>query len=145
MMDPLSAISLAGNVVQFVDFCCNLVSKSIEIHQSHEGAPRDIISIEIATKDLTQLSSEVRNSIATATADDALERLCRSCIAVASELLQALSKVKANGNAQKWLSFRMALRSVWSKEKIRELEHRLAMLRGQLNLRLTADLRYDTS
>jgi hypothetical protein len=141
MMDPFTAVSLAGNVVQFVDFCGNLVSKSIEIYQSHEGAPRNIINIEIATKDLAQLSNKVRNSIAIATADDGLERLCQSCIAVADELMQTLGKIKANSNPQKWLSFRKALRSVWSKEKIRELEHRLAMLRDQLNLRFTADLR----
>lgn len=141
MMDPLTAIGLAGNVVQFVDFCGKLVSKSVEIYRSREGVLREIIDIETATKDLAQLNDQ--NSIVTA--DEALERLCKSCIAVADELLQALGKVKVNGSPQKWLSFRKALRSVWSKEQIRELEQRLAILRDQLNLRLTADLRYDSS
>jgi hypothetical protein len=74
-MEPLVAIGLVGNIVQFVDFSSKLISKTAE------------------------------------------------------------------GGKSKWKSFRKALRSVWSKEKVLEIERRLSTFRDEINLRIVVDLR----
>jgi hypothetical protein len=138
-MDPITAVGLAGTVIQLVDFSIKIVSKSSELYLSGSDGTVENQSIEEATKDLTKLNDQVKSS---SVGDSDLQKLCKACGDAADELLVALSKVKVNGNGRAWQSFRKALRSIWSKEKIQELEKRLARFRDELNLRLTAGLRY---
>ena len=139
-MDPLTIIGLVGNIVQFVDFSGKLISKSTELYQSSEGALAANIDTETATNHLVLLNNKLKNA-ATTTGDGALERLCKSCGTAADELLAALDKVKVKGKQDKWTSIGKALRSVWSKEEIVELERRLAKFREELNLHVVVDLR----
>jgi len=74
--------------------------------------------------------------------DAALQTLCLSCRESAIHLLEALDKVKAKGKQQKWESIRKALRSVWSKEEVKELEQQLAKIKDDLNLHVVVGLRY---
>jgi hypothetical protein len=140
MMDPLSTIGLVGNIVQFVDFGSKLISKSVELYRSTEGALDENLDTETATNHLKDLNEKLKNG-AKSTGDTTLKDLCEACDKVARELLEALDKVKVKGKHEKWKSIRKALRSVWSKEHIEELEQRLARLRAELNLHLVVDLR----
>jgi hypothetical protein len=139
-MEALAIIGLVGNIVQFVDFSGKLISKSTELYRSSEGALAENIDIEMATNHLVLLNSKLKDAAA-ATGDSALENLCKSCNTAAEKLLAALAKVKVNGQQQKWKSMRKALRSVWSKEEIGELERRLSKFREELNLHIVVDLR----
>jgi hypothetical protein len=139
-METLAAIGLVGNIVQLVDFSGKLISKSAQLYQSSEGALPYNIDIETVTGDLVVLNNKLKDA-ANIAGDGALESLCKSCNAVAEELLAALDKVKVKGKQQKWKSIRKALQSVWSKEHIGELERRLASFREELNLHVTVDLR----
>jgi hypothetical protein len=140
MMDPLSTIGLVGNIVQFVDFGSKLISKSVELYRSTEGALDENLDTETATNHLKDLNEKLKNG-AKSTGDTTLKDLCEACDKVARELLEALDKVKVKGKHEKWKSIRKALRSVCSKEHIEELEQRLARLRAELNLHLVVDLR----
>ncbi|KAF2183820.1 hypothetical protein K469DRAFT_710189 [Zopfia rhizophila CBS 207.26] len=139
-METLAIISLIGNVVQFVDFSGKLIAKSTELYRSSEGALAENIDTETATNHLLLLNNKIKDA-ATANSDDALNRLCESCKSTADELLAALNKVKVNGKQDRWKTVRKALRSVWSKEEIRELEGRLARFREELNLHVVVGLR----
>ena len=139
-MEAFAIIGLVGNIVQFVDFSSKLLTKSTELYQSNEGALAENIDTEIATNDLVLLNNKLKDA-ATTTSDDALKRLCESCKSTANELLAALNKVRVNGKQNRWKTIRQALRSVWSKEKIRELEGRLARFREELNLHVVVNIR----
>ncbi|KAH0543092.1 hypothetical protein FGG08_002606 [Glutinoglossum americanum] len=139
-MEVLAAIGLAGNIIQFVDFGGKLISKTAEIQKSSTGALAENINIETATDDLALLSTKLHDS-ANSAGDTALQELCQSCNAVATELLTVLDSIKVHGGQNKWKSFRKALRSVWSKEDIALLEKQLARFRDELNLRVAVDLR----
>jgi hypothetical protein len=139
-MEILAIIGLVGNIVQFVDFSGKLISKSAELYQSSEDALAENIDTETVTKHLLILNKKLKDT-ANATGDAPLQRLCVSCHAVAIDLLVALDEVKAKGEQKKWESIRKALRSVWRKGEIEELERRLARFREELNLHLAVDLR----
>lgn len=140
-METLAIVSLVGNVVQFVDFSSKLIAKSTELYRSSEGALAENIDAETAAKHLVLINNKIQATV-TAVSDEALKRLCESCRTTADELLAALDKVKVNGKQGRWKSTRKALRSVWTKEKIRELEGRLAKFKEELNLHIVVDLRY---
>ena len=70
MLEALAAVSLASNVLQFVEFLAKVVSKSSEIRQ--HGATILNEEIEIIMTDLTRMMKELEQSAtqepATATA-----------------------------------------------------------------------------
>ena len=57
MLDPFTALSLAGNIIQFVDLGRSVLVKSLEIYRS--GSTEASRQLEIVTKDLTALTSEI--------------------------------------------------------------------------------------
>jgi hypothetical protein len=141
MPDPLTAIGLVGNIVQFIDFGCKIVSKTTETYKSADGVLKENADLEIVTNDLISINTILTTSSAATSADPALENLCLGCVEVSTELLAALAKVKAGKDPTKWRSVRKALRSVWSKDKISSLEARLGGFRDEVNLRIVVSLR----
>jgi hypothetical protein len=139
-METLAIIGLVGNIVQFVDFSGKLISKSTKLYQSGAGTLAEHIDIETAAYHLVLLNSKLKDA-ATITGDGALESLCMSCGTAADSLLAALDKIKVKDKQYKWKSIRKALRSIWSKEEIEDLERRLATFREELNLHVVVDLR----
>ena len=137
-MDPITAVGFAATVVQLVDYSTKLVSKSREFYLSGSGVLVENSHIEKATDDLLKLNAHLKKSI---TNDPDLQGICDVCTDAAGELLVALSKVKVDGKGKIWQSFRKALRSIWSKDKLQELENRLARFRDEWNLRITVYLR----
>jgi len=59
LLDPLTALSLAGTVVQFVDFTSKILAKGAEIHRSLDGSLRENVEVESIVKDLVQLNSRL--------------------------------------------------------------------------------------
>jgi hypothetical protein len=57
MLDPLTALSLAGNIIQFVDFATKLFIKGREIYNPAEGLSVCDQELEMITKDLRDVSA----------------------------------------------------------------------------------------
>jgi hypothetical protein len=51
-MEALVALGLVGNIVQLVDFSGKLISKSIQLHHSYDGALVENVDVESAAKQL---------------------------------------------------------------------------------------------
>jgi hypothetical protein len=89
-MDPFSALTVAASVVQFIQFGSSLISTSIEIYQSAEGASTRQIDIELTTLSLVGVTEKIK-----AGADDqALQTICSGCISVSSIMVSKLAKLK---------------------------------------------------
>jgi hypothetical protein len=140
-MEVLSIIGLVGNIVQFVDFSSKLIAKTTKLYRSNEDALAENIDVETATSHLVLLNNKIKDA-ATITSDDVLRRLCESCKSTADELLALLNNIKVDSKQGKFKSVWKALRNVWSKEQISELEGRLARFREELHLHIVVDLRY---
>ncbi|KAL8834112.1 MAG: hypothetical protein Q9170_003915 [Blastenia crenularia] len=130
-MDPLSALGIASNVIQLVEFSGKLIAGTTELYTSIDGAKRVNRELEEITADLTQICTEYanpQNNMSGRNASDseiALVALFRSCKDLGQELLAVLQSVKVKDPRHKWSTFRQALRSAWKEGKIREYEKRL--------------------
>ena len=62
MSDPLTTLALVGNVVQFIDFGCKLVSKTAELAQSAEGVLKENADLEVTTTDSISISNGLRST-----------------------------------------------------------------------------------
>lgn len=140
-MTPLETISLVGNIITFVQFSAEIVSKARDIYHSAD-ATTETINLDIVTTDLNNLAS--RLSSATGPAEDReLVDLCLKCSNTAKRLQDALQKLKLQGPRTTLKAFRKAFRSIWSAKDIEALEKTLCSYRDELNLRILVDLRLD--
>lgn len=149
VLDPLSALSVAGNVVQFTEFTINLLSKSRKIFNSEEGTLIENIELEAVARNLAELSGRIGETFSTQTRgqiltfdDINLKSLCDNCISTAEELLAALGKLRLQGKHEKWASFRKALKTVLSENELNGLSRKLEGYRRQIDTQLLVSLRY---
>lgn len=140
-METVAAIGIAGNIVQFIDFGCKLLSKAKAIYR--DGAAVEHTDLRKVTEDLTALITKLSEDIrqASASNEPELQELCEGCLGVAKELQHALTKVNASSGQGRWKSIRAALKAVWGKEHITELKGRLDAYSMQLDRRVLVGLR----
>jgi hypothetical protein len=148
MVDPLTTLSAASNVAQFIELVVKVVGKSRDIRNSASGILDEHKHLDDVTKDLTTLTAKLRESLTVPdvptclTADEqALSNLCAGCLEVSSQLAAALSRLKGKGNLGTFRSLRQALKCVWSKNDIDNLEKTVRVYREQLNTRVLVGLR----
>ncbi|TGO21177.1 hypothetical protein BPAE_0235g00060 [Botrytis paeoniae] len=146
MLDPLSALSLAGTIVQFVDFGSKVISTATELHHSSEGALANNLELSTIISDLSSISNDLsarstgqgkhsynKNELA-------LIGLASPCKGLSDKLLHVLDGLNIKKADTKWASAHQAMRSLWKKAYISEISKRLDDFRNQLILRLVAIL-----
>ncbi|KAM0152038.1 hypothetical protein ACHAQE_008220 [Botrytis cinerea] len=164
-MDPLTALSIAGNIMQFLDFSCKLISGVQEIYQN--GRLDVHTETQKVVEDLSKFSSEMSISIQSDRTTRALtqneiqlEELCSDCSSLAGELVKRLKtfqlsdgfnktvkKKKKNGlhvfkeAKTVWLSVSQVIKSTLSSTELKEMERKLQNLRDAINVRMLGSLR----
>jgi hypothetical protein len=151
MADPLTALSLASNILQLISFASDLISKGHEIYKSVDGKLVEHLELEAVTRSLRDLSrSLIESKLGDSTkklshTDEQLLVLSRHCNVLAGELIDAIQRLKVGEKKTAWNSFRQALRSVWNEEKIERLSDRLENYRRQIDTTLLISLREQVS
>jgi hypothetical protein len=100
LLDPLTALSVAGTVVQFVDYTGKILEKGAEVYRSLDGALVENLEIQSIVEDLLYLNDKLvasahdpgnglrasKNSNKQLSLDEqALESLARACSDIARE------------------------------------------------------------
>ena len=128
-LESLAALSLAGNIVQFVDFGCRLFSKSRELYRSSDGVLAENVELENIANSLTALSKGLTPGSSQTQPESIdyknLRSLAKDCKSIATELLQALHELKVKDPQKKLQCFRTALKRIWRSEEIENIAKRL--------------------
>jgi hypothetical protein len=137
-MDPLSAIGLAGNILQFVDFASTLVGQDVEIYRSAFGATAVHTDLQTSIERLDALSKPLRKRVAVARNEDEAQivKTAVACNEIARDLATALDKLAATPHSRS-SSVWKALQAVWEQPKIEETVKRLNMCKNDLHLLLS--------
>jgi len=150
MLDPLSALSVAGAIVQFVQFSSKLISKGHELYKSTDGASLGHAELETIAKDLQELNGRLSSPAGSKEgrqtnwkdSGDSLTRLSEQCSVVASELIATLGKLKVEGPAsRRWKSLRQALKCLLQKSEVEALAARLQYLRDEIDFHILVSMR----
>ena len=103
-MEPLTALSLASNIIQVVDFSIRLVSKGYKIYKSADGTLAEYVDAEAVTNSLHILNGRLQRSVKDSIRngplsedEQSLMNLCANCERVANELLARFDRVKVTG------------------------------------------------
>jgi hypothetical protein len=146
-MDPVTAIGLAGSIVQFVSFSHEFVSLGKEIYKSSAGAREQSIELDTMIQDLSTIHESLLQSWSTdpnrrSKQENNIAILVTQCEPIYTELQGVLAGLQVQGDHRKWKSFCKALKSVWKEDQISNLEKRLHRLQQQIDSHLITDIRY---
>jgi hypothetical protein len=142
MMDPITALGVAGNIVQFIDFGLKATSKAREIHQSTDGALVENVDLEVVVIDLAALAQKlVKTHAGATTSNHGFNDICRRCNEAATELLAAFEGLKVSGHKSKAKSVRQALKIMWGKRRVEEMKTRLDGFRNEMQFHVLVNLK----
>jgi hypothetical protein len=147
-MEPLSALSIATAVIQFLDFTGKIVSGTWQIYRGQPPkkteANSDVASITESLHGVTKSLQASKNKSRLqpwSSQDAAISKLAESCTEVGEQLLTLLNRLRAQSNHRVWPSFRTALRTVWSEKDIERLCQTLENYRQQISMHILIALR----
>ena len=152
-MDPLTVISLAGNVIQFVEFGTRLLGRAEQLYTSSAGTIAVHDELELVTTDLRALVTRLRDSSPKLASDlessreeesswRSLQQICDQAANVADELISKLGGLKLKeGRFQKLRCLHEAVKSLWSEKEIKALSERLSGFRDALKTRVLFSIR----
>ena len=150
-MDPIVALGLASNVVQFIQYASDLIKTTAEIRRSSSGCPANVRALDDIygrLKDLgTALSTEAvfgadlmpHQTRDLARGVSAVKELSLACKRDCQKLLDVVGELRHSGGSAKpgcWQSFRMALQKHWKQPEIAELEARLTRTQVTMTLHI---------
>ena len=138
VMDPLTAIGLASNILSFIDFGFEVVSIAKDIHGSPTGKSEDGRNIEAVVKQMRAFSALLQppDDAQLAGGDKALCALATECSGVSDEILRLLEKIRPKDPKSKSSSLAAAFKTKWYEGELRKLGERLDHSRAQLTLQL---------
>ncbi|KAL1842598.1 hypothetical protein VTJ49DRAFT_4778 [Mycothermus thermophilus] len=137
-MEPLAAIGLASNILQFVEFTHKLVSTTHRLYQ--HGSRLEFLELESIAQGLrdraravTDGSRRIQSTEGANSEDQPLERLAADCIRITDELLAALDSLRCREPGNKWGSFYQALKTIWKADDIKALQDRVDRIGNALS------------
>lgn len=139
-MDPISVLGAITHFIEAAKYINDLLKEYKHASKAIQGANLKNGFLKRTTEDLSGLTEKLKHS--SPVLDPELEQLCKDCSLDANELLEALKKLEVIGRNSKWKSIRHGLRTVWSKEKIQEMERRMACYPDAINLRVLVNFRF---
>jgi short-subunit dehydrogenase len=152
-MDPLSALSLAGTVIQFVDFGSKLISQGYELYKSTKEDVQLAVDeeLELVTSDLRDVILRIQGANvitplhpSTSTMIDSssshstsFARICVEAVEVAQVILTKLDSFKFDSNIKSskrlLVTFHHILKRLWSKNELTQLQERLKTLKDEID------------
>ncbi|KAJ5626257.1 hypothetical protein N7510_002566 [Penicillium lagena] len=142
-MDPLTAISLAGNILTFIDFSYKVIHGANEVLSTSNGMTPENERLSILVKDLNVVTQDLVTNIPARTENEKqLCALAANCHALSGELYQILRRLKVGDKKSKWEGLMVKWHSMRKEKDIDLIERRLNGYRSQILIRLQVMFRY---
>ena len=149
-MDPFSILSIAGNVIQFLQFTAGILNSTKKIYYAASGASADSEHLEDVYSNLSRFNERLISWAKKRATEDHgqsyfesakdLEQIAEACKNDCQKLLDLVTKLKTKtGTRMKWWnSFSKAIREVWVEGEIDKLKARINENRQVATSRLCA-------
>lgn len=151
MIDPFTALSLAGNVVQFVQLGCKLTAEAHDVYNSASGASEENMEVETVitrllgtVRELEDYLESVDRTTSRGSASKSSKRLieiAKACKMIAVDILDRLEAIKKRGPPSVWGSIRQAIKIMWTKEELDALMRRLKAYISELDTAILVSLK----
>lgn len=150
-MEALEAISLASNILQFVELGAKVVKGSREIYQSANGTTKEFEHLGQTCQIISKLSAGLVPSRSPEELSDPsitsgerpikaeidLAFLALRCKEAADKLYQELESLRLNGSRGRAASFRQSIKNLWARSNVKDLQKTVESCRKDLMMCLT--------
>lgn len=134
-MDPLTAIGLVSNILQFLSFSHELLSSAKDVFNSPHGVTKEVQLLKLLIQDVQERSKAVGAVLNGDTeAASSIKEIASECETIADQLMEQLDsfQAKRKGFARTLEAMRVTGKFLWKKNEVYEmkaslfeLEHRL--------------------
>ncbi|PVH80336.1 hypothetical protein DL98DRAFT_654744 [Cadophora sp. DSE1049] len=132
-MDPLTAFSVAGTVIQFVDFSSKLLLGAHGLYKSTSG-------VLTANQELELVTAGLRGKL-----QESFFEIRDSATRLATELMTKLERLKVRedlkGHQRAWASLFKAVECAWTRDELHEMRLKLKTLKEAMESSLLFSLR----
>jgi capsule polysaccharide export protein KpsE/RkpR len=142
-MDPLTAISLAGNILTFIDISYNVISGVNKVLSTANGMTPENERLSVLVEDLHAVTQVLVTDIpAQSENEKQLCALAANCHSLSEELYQTLRRLKVGDKKSKWEGLVVKWHSMRKEKEIDSIERRLHGYQSQILIRLQVMFRY---
>ncbi|KAJ6190240.1 hypothetical protein N7519_000261 [Penicillium mononematosum] len=136
-MDPLTAISLAGNILTFIDFSYKIISGVNNVLSTPNGMTPDNERLSVLVEGLNAVTQNLVTDIPARTENEKqLCALATNCHSLSGELYQILGRLKVGDKKSKWEGLRVKWHNMRKEKEIDSIERRLNGYQSQILIRL---------
>ncbi|KAL2838588.1 hypothetical protein BJX68DRAFT_272530 [Aspergillus pseudodeflectus] len=145
-MEPMSAISLAASVCQFVDFACRIISKGNKLRGARHGLLVEDADLLAASTRVVELNNRLVDSLGVYSRSERgslemearaqINAACRGLNHVATELIDTLNKLRLPGGSGRWRSMRQAVKAVRGRQGVEKMKNDIIVYQQRLNTAL---------
>ena len=140
MLEPLSAFSLACNVIQIVETGCKLLSAAADYYQAGNGALKEHKDLREVSRTLNNLSASLKSSLespGSGTLSPEETRLLQAneeCLRLSKDFIDLLDRLKVKDRHATFESLRMSIKARWYKDRMDAMQKAMSEARDNLNI-----------
>ena len=141
MLDPLSAFSVACNVLHVVELGVKVLSKAMEYREAETGILTEQKDLRDVSQTLHSLNTDLQASLPQQTASKQptveeahLLEANNQCLRLSKELIDFLDRLKLRDKHAVFGSLRIGIKTLWHKDKMDAMEKSLSSARDNLNV-----------
>jgi hypothetical protein len=141
VLEPLSAFSVACNVLQIIEFGSQVLSKAIDYRKAANGALSEHQDLRHVLQSLKNLNADLQASMpqlagtkSPSTAETRLLEANTECLRLSDEFINLLDRLEVKNRHAMLECLRVSIKSLWYREKIDAMKSALAQARDNLNV-----------
>ncbi|KAL9095011.1 MAG: hypothetical protein Q9165_002613 [Trypethelium subeluteriae] len=141
VLEPLSAFSVACNVLQIIELGSRVLNNAIDYRKAADGALSEHQDLRNLLQSLRNLNADLRASMpklgepsSLSTAETRLLEANAECLRLSNEFIDLLDRLKIKNRHAMLESIRMSIKTLWYKEKMEAVENMLSNARDNLNV-----------
>ena len=149
VLEPLSAFSVACNVLQIIEFGSQVLSKAIDYRKAANGALSEHQDLRHVLQSLKNLNADLQASMpqlagtkSLSTAETRLLEANTECLRLSNEFINLLDRLKVKNRHVRLECLRVSIKSLWYREKMDAMESALAQARDNLNVAFLVYMKY---
>ena len=149
VLDPLSAFSLACNVLQIVEFGVNVLSKAADYRKADAGLLTEQKDLRDVSQSLYNLNTDLLASLPRQrlsrehTVEDArLLEANDQCLRLSKDFIDFLDRLKLRESHAVFDSLRMSIKTLWHRDKMDAMAKSLSQARDNLNVAFLVYMKY---
>ena len=149
VLDPLSAFSVACNVLQVIGIGVKVLSKAVDYRKAETGVLTEQKDLRDVMQSLNNLNTDFQASLPQQTASNQLSveelRLLEAnnqCLRLSKDFIDFLDRLKLGDRHTVFDSLRMSMKTLWHRDKMDAMEKSLSQARDNLNVAFLVYMKY---